>query len=178
MSVRPSLARGGALLVIGLCALASHGLQAANPVDPARGVDASVDYAALVQIGPWDDRNYQLTAEDIALLSPDESSARDPVPAFFRVELRRSNPGLRKAGPAQYPRSALQRFLALPKVDVLFASETTTVHYAEVFAQLREQGTPVPTNDMWIAALVQEHRLTLYSRDEHFRHLPQLDWMR
>ncbi|MCA8967980.1 MAG: PIN domain-containing protein, partial [Planctomycetes bacterium] len=44
--------------------------------------------------------------------------------------------------------------------------------------QLRDQGTPVPTNDMWIAALVLEHRLTLFSRDEHFRHLPQLDWLR
>ncbi|MEZ6036178.1 MAG: type II toxin-antitoxin system VapC family toxin [Planctomycetota bacterium] len=72
----------------------------------------------------------------------------------------------------------LQRFLALPKVDILFASETTTVHYADVFGQLRDQGTPVPTNDMWIAALVLEHRLTLFSRDEHFRHLPQLDWLR
>src|SRR5690606_39820032 len=40
-----------------------------------------------------------------------ETSARDPVPAFFRVELRRANPGLRTSGPAQYPRSALQRFL-------------------------------------------------------------------
>lgn len=72
----------------------------------------------------------------------------------------------------------LQRFLALPKVHILFASEATTGHYAEVFGQLRDQGTPVPTNDMWIAALVLEHRLTLYSRDDHFRHLPQLDWLR
>lgn len=69
----------------------------------------------------------------------------------------------------------LQRFLAMPSVHILFPTESTTVHYADVFGQLREQGTPVPTNDMWIAALVLEHRLTLYSRDEHFRHLPQLD---
>lgn len=71
---------------------------------------------------------------------------------------------------------ALQRFLAKPGVDILFASETTTVHYAQLYRQLREQGTPaVPTNDLWIAALCAEHRLTLYSRDEHFAHLPQLD---
>lgn len=90
--------------------LLTGGAQAANRVDPARGVDPTVDYAALMHIGPWDDRNYQLTADDLALLSPDERSARDPVPAFFRVELRRGNPGLRRSGRAQYPRSALQRF--------------------------------------------------------------------
>ena len=70
---------------------------------------------------------------------------------------------------------ALQRFLAKPSVDVLLASEATTMHYASLYRQLREQGTPVPTNDLWIAALVVEHRLTLYSRDAHFDHLPQLD---
>lgn len=69
----------------------------------------------------------------------------------------------------------LQRFLATPGVDVLLASEETTVHYAHLHRQLREQGTPIPTNDLWIAALVSEHRLTLYTRDEHFANLPQLD---
>lgn len=88
----------------------AHAAFAANRVVQSRGVDRNVDYASLVKIGPWDDRNYQLSAADIALLSDDESSARDPVPAFFRVELRRSNPGLGTSGPAQYPRSALQRF--------------------------------------------------------------------
>lgn len=41
-------------------------------------------------------------------------------------------------------------------------------------AELRTQGTPIPTNDLWIAALVVEHGLTLYTRDRHFEHLPQL----
>jgi tRNA(fMet)-specific endonuclease VapC len=68
----------------------------------------------------------------------------------------------------------LQRFLAKPGVDLLFAAETTTRHYAQVYRQLRTQGTPIPTNDLWIAALVVEHDLALCSRDEHFRHLPQL----
>lgn len=69
----------------------------------------------------------------------------------------------------------LQRFLAKPSVDILFPTEATTVHYADLYRQLREQGTPIPTNDLWIAALVAENRLTLYSRDAHFGHLPQLD---
>ena len=68
----------------------------------------------------------------------------------------------------------LQRFLTRPRVDVLYASDDTTRHYAQLFAQLRNQGTPIPVNDLWIAALVMEHGLYLYSRDSHFDHLPQL----
>ena len=69
----------------------------------------------------------------------------------------------------------LQRFLVKPGVDVLYASDATTRAYASLYRQLRQQGTPIPTNDLWIAAIVVEHGLALYSRDHHFRHLPQLD---
>ncbi len=68
----------------------------------------------------------------------------------------------------------LQRFLAKPGVDVLFATEATTHHYAALHNQLRAQGTPIPTNDLWIAALVLEHGLTLATRDTHFEQIPQL----
>jgi tRNA(fMet)-specific endonuclease VapC len=43
-----------------------------------------------------------------------------------------------------------------------------------VFRQLRKQGTAIPTNDMWLAALVLQHNLVLHARDQHFDHLPQL----
>lgn len=71
----------------------------------------------------------------------------------------------------------LQRFLAKPGVDILLPTEATTHHYASLYGQLRAQGTPIPTNDLWIAALVLEHGLVLCSRDRHFAHLPQLDWV-
>jgi hypothetical protein len=83
---------------------------AAQPIRQDKGVDARVDYAALTRIGPWDDRNYALTREDLALLAPNEHEQRDPVPAFFRVAMRKANPKLRREGTAQYPRSALQIF--------------------------------------------------------------------
>jgi hypothetical protein len=51
------------------------------------GVDPSVDYAALTQFGPWDDRNYQLTKEDIAILPKDDRFVPG-VPAFFKVKKR------------------------------------------------------------------------------------------
>ncbi|MCZ7686730.1 MAG: type II toxin-antitoxin system VapC family toxin [Sandaracinaceae bacterium] len=68
----------------------------------------------------------------------------------------------------------LQRFLAKPGISVLYADERTTRTYASLYRQLRAQGTPIPTNDLWIAALVLDHDLVLYSRDRHFEHLPQL----
>lgn len=71
--------------------------------------------------------------------------------------------------------AVLQRFLAKPGVEVLYPGDTTTRSYAGLYRQLRQQGTPIPTNDLWIAALVVEHDLFLCSRDEHFRHLPQLN---
>ena len=69
---------------------------------------------------------------------------------------------------------ALNIFLDRPRVTVLLPDEQTTFHYGRLYAQLRTQGTPVPTTDLWIAALVVQHRLTLYTRDEHFKHLPQI----
>lgn len=69
----------------------------------------------------------------------------------------------------------LQRFLAKPGVEILYSSDATTRAYADLYRQLREQGTPIPTNDLWIAALVVENDLALCSRDDHFRYLPQLN---
>lgn len=70
--------------------------------------------------------------------------------------------------------AALRRFLLNPGVRVPYADEQTTHHYGAVYRQLRKQGTPIPTNDMWIAALVLQHSLVLFARDTHFDALPRL----
>ena len=49
--------------------------------------------------------------EDLVLLAPNEDAISEAIPAFYRVHLRRTMPGLLREGPAQYPRSALPRFL-------------------------------------------------------------------
>ena len=76
----------------------------------------------------------------------------------------------------QGPRNeaVLRRFLLKPGVGVLYAGDQTTHHYASIYRQLRKQGTPIPTNDIWIAALVLEHSLVLCARDAHFEALPQI----
>jgi len=68
----------------------------------------------------------------------------------------------------------LTKFLNSLGVEVLYADEQTTHHYARIYVQLRKQGTPIPVNDLWIAALVVQHDLMLCSGDRHFDHLPQL----
>src|SRR6202451_4397956 len=55
---------------------------------------------------------------------------------------------------------------------VLDIQEPTTHHYAEISLELKRKGkpipTPIPTNDLWIAALCRQHSLPLLSRDRHF----------
>ena len=68
----------------------------------------------------------------------------------------------------------LRRFLLKAGVSVLYPDEQTTHHYASAYRQLRLQGTPIPMNDVWIAALVLQHNLRLHDRDRHFDHLPQI----
>lgn len=67
-----------------------------------------------------------------------------------------------------------ERFLNRPRVDVLFPTLGTTRQYATLYRQLRVAGTPIPTNDLWIAAIVLEHDIPLYTRDGHFKNIPQL----
>jgi predicted nucleic acid-binding protein len=51
---------------------------------------------------------------------------------------------------------------------VLDVNEPTTQHYAQIVLELKRLGKPIPTNDLWIAALCRQHSLPLLSRDRHF----------
>ena len=77
-------------------------------------------------------------------------------------------------GDRQPDERVLRRFLLKDGVDVLYADDQTTIHYASLFRQLRLQGTPIPTNDIWISAFVLQHNAALHDRDRHFDHLPQI----
>jgi len=67
-----------------------------------------------------------------------------------------------------------QSFLAKPTVGILLPARETAEHYARLFVQLKRAGTPIPDNDLWIAALVLQHDLALITRDRHFERVPQL----
>ncbi len=68
----------------------------------------------------------------------------------------------------------LKKFLSSPNVDVVTLSDQTTSHYARVFASLKRVGTPIGTNDMWIAAIAIEFDIPLLTLDTDFRRIPGL----
>lgn len=62
---------------------------------------------------------------------------------------------------------------------ILDVDERTTISYSDVRRELRKSGTPIPSNDVWIAALCRQHSLPLLSRDCHFDAVPgimRLEW--
>jgi len=69
---------------------------------------------------------------------------------------------------------SLETFLMSPKVEVLPIEASTTLYYAQLYRQLRQQGTPIPINDLWIAALTIQHQLLLCTSDKHFDQLKQI----
>ena len=68
----------------------------------------------------------------------------------------------------------LAMFLNRARVRILWPDEDTTHHYALIWLQLRRQGTPIPTNDLWIAASTMEHGAVLLTADAHFEKIPQI----
>lgn len=62
----------------------------------------------------------------------------------------------------------LEAFLDNPVVEVFSVDSETSRHYAEIVAELRRAGTPVPTNDIWIAAVAARSGTTVLTCDDHF----------
>lgn len=65
----------------------------------------------------------------------------------------------------------LNDFLDNPVVQVLPVDSETSRHYAEIVAELRQGGTPVPTNDIWIAATAARNGTTVLTCDDHFERI-------
>jgi tRNA(fMet)-specific endonuclease VapC len=112
-------------------------------------------------------------------LARGEASAMEAVEFAEEVWLPFVVVGELRAGFAAGTREAsneamLRRFLFESCKGVLYADEQTTHHYANLNRQLRKQGTPIPANNIWIAALVLRHSLQLLSRDAHFDALAQI----
>ena len=66
----------------------------------------------------------------------------------------------------------LQEWIAA--VHVLNVDDETAVRYSAVGLELKKKGTPIPANDLWIAALCRQHSLPVLSRDRHFDLVPGL----
>lgn len=80
----------------------------------------------------------------------------------------------------RYDRNAreLDELLAQDRVGVLPVTRTTADRFGRIAAALRKAGTPIPSNDIWIAAHALESGGELVSFDRHFEAVPGLVWVR
>jgi predicted nucleic acid-binding protein len=82
--------------------------------------------------------------------------------------------GFGKGGRAAENIAKLDDFLSQPQVELATLTRRTAELYGRFLDQLQTQGTPIPTNDIWISALAHELNGDLATRDAHFDHLPQV----
>jgi tRNA(fMet)-specific endonuclease VapC len=64
--------------------------------------------------------------------------------------------------------------ISIRSYRVLFVDEDTAACYATLRGELKKARTPIPSNDVWIAALARQHGLAVLSRDRHFDQVPGL----
>ena len=62
----------------------------------------------------------------------------------------------------------LNEFINHDVVELMPMGKITADRYSRIATQLRQQGTPIPTNDIWIAAQSIEHGAELITSDQHF----------
>lgn len=68
-------------------------------------------------------------------------------------------------------RKDLDEFCADEKVVKVFSTEETTRRYGELMSALRQAGTKIPTNDVWIGAYAKEHDAAVLSFDKHMQYM-------
>ena len=93
------------------------------------------------------------------------------VPAVVIGELLA---GFKRGSAEQRNKDILNEFLAAPTVALCPLDDVTAELYAVILNYLRTQGTPIPTNDIWIASCAMQYGLTLITGDRHFMSLPQV----
>ncbi len=71
-------------------------------------------------------------------------------------------------------REELAEFLDSPRVKTYLIDETTAEYYADILDKLRKAGSPIPTNDIWIAAVALQNGLKLFTKDRYFKSIPGL----
>jgi len=71
-------------------------------------------------------------------------------------------------------RESLEAFMSSTRVGVVDIDEETSERYAVILSGLRKAGTPIPTNDIWIASSAMQYGLTVLTTDKHYVRVPQV----
>lgn len=72
----------------------------------------------------------------------------------------------------QFNISVIKKFTS--RYKLLLLDEETSMEYGKIKSKLKEQGTPIPENDIWIASIATRHNLILATRDKHFNQIKNL----
>jgi tRNA(fMet)-specific endonuclease VapC len=97
---------------------------------------------------------------------------------FTAISIGELYSGFRGGRRERENRGELALFLDSPRVVVHSVDEGTAEFYASILNNLKAAGKPIPTNDIWIAAVAFQHGYTLYSMDSHFSLIPGLERLR
>ncbi len=97
------------------------------------------------------------------------------IPAIVLGELRA---GFRLGTRYENNEGELRDFLSNTTVRVLDVDSEAADNYAEIVVELRRKGTPIPTNDIWIAALAMREGATVLTFDAHFANIENLAVLR
>jgi len=68
----------------------------------------------------------------------------------------------------------LQEFLSSPRVTIVSIDEETSERYGVITGYLRKEGTPIPTNDLWIAASAMQYGFKILTTDKHYLKVPHI----
>jgi tRNA(fMet)-specific endonuclease VapC len=109
---------------------------------------------------------------DAAVVELVRRAHRVHVPVIVLGELRT---GFRLGTRSSVNERELSEFLDHPVVAIAEVDETVASIYAGLMVALRKSGTPVPTNDVWIAATAQRHGAAVVTYDAHFAAMPGVD---
>jgi tRNA(fMet)-specific endonuclease VapC len=71
-------------------------------------------------------------------------------------------------------RQELNQFLDSPRVTLYGIDEVTAEFYCSILNQLKINGTPIPSNDIWIAAVAFQQGMPIYTKDQHFNKIKGL----
>ncbi|MDE0003629.1 MAG: type II toxin-antitoxin system VapC family toxin [Rhodospirillaceae bacterium] len=103
-------------------------------------------------------------AEGLAAIeTPLRSADRLVVPS---VVLGEYYFGIRQSSRRRRYEDWLTRYL--PETEIATITSATADAYADIRLYLKQLGTPIPPNDVWIASLARQHTLEILSNDRHF----------
>jgi len=113
--------------------------------------------------------NFRRGNEEVATLLD-----RAELVGVSTIALGELRTGFALGGRRERNEAELDDFLENPAVEVLQVDSETSHHYAEIVAELRKAGTPLPTNDIWIAAVASRNGTTVLTCDDRFERIARV----